>query len=162
MSSILPINENDARPEQSATSRLGQLGEALAADHLTEAGYRIVIKNFKVPIGRNRHDAAITGEIDIVALDGETLCFVEVKTRSSEDFAPITSAVDAAKQRQITRTAKVYRRVFGVRDRLFRFDVVTVLMQPRAQPEIKLIKNYWTEAKFRKRTWSLEFWNDFV
>lgn len=158
MSSIIPLHDN--QPEQPATRRLGRLGESIAVDHLVGVGYRILIKNFEVPIGRNRQGAAVTGEIDIVAVDGETLCFVEVKARSSEDFAPIAAAVDAAKQRKIIRTAKVFRRLFGVRDSQFRFDVVTVLVPPSGPHEVTLLKNYWTEAKFRKRTWSVEFWND--
>jgi putative endonuclease len=66
----------------------------------------------------------VTGEIDLIALDGETLCFVEVKTRRSAEFTSITANVDLRKQRQITRTAKMYRRVFGVYEMPYRFDVV--------------------------------------
>jgi putative endonuclease len=160
VSSILSIQKKNSPVEISAIRRLGRLGEVLAVEHLVSTGYRIVIKNFEVPIGRNRQGAAITGEIDVVAIDGETLCFVEVKTRTSQDFAPIASAVDAAKQRKIIRTAKVFRRVFGVRDRAFRYDVVTVLTPPDGRPEITLLKGYWTEAKFRKRAWRMEFWSD--
>jgi putative endonuclease len=160
MSSVLSIQHKNNHSEAPATRRLGRLGEALAVEHLVENGYRIVIKNFQVPIGRNRQEATITGEIDLVAIDGETLCFIEVKTRSSQDFAPIAAAVDAAKQRKIIRTAKVYRRLFGIRDCPFRYDVVTVFVPPEGAPELTLLKGYWSEAKFRKRTWSVEFWND--
>src|SRR4051812_11199770 len=93
------------------TRQLGQRGEDIAADYLVKNGYRLVVANFKVPIGRNRNDAQITGEIDLIALDGEVLCFVEVKTRSSDAFAEPSAAVNLRKQRQIIRTARVYRNV---------------------------------------------------
>ena len=132
-------------------SSLGAEGERLAAEFLREGGYRLVAANFKVPVGRNTKGVQVTGEIDIIALDGETLCFIEVKTRSSEQYAPAIAAVDLQKQRQITRTAKIYRRIFGVADMPFRFDVVTVVTGP--VPDIRHTKNFWTEAKFKKRRW---------
>src|SRR5712691_7707388 len=62
---------------------LGRLGETLAIEHLERAGYRIVAANFRVPIGRNTRDVIVNAEIDVVAYDGPTLCFVEVKTRGT-------------------------------------------------------------------------------
>lgn len=141
---------------------LGEGGETLAADHLARNGYRIVMTNFKVPVGRNSKGVAVTGEIDIIALDGETLCFVEVKTRRSDEFAPILSNVDSRKQRQIIRTAKVYRRIFNVRDINYRYDVVSVLMPKGAEPTIELVRGFWNESKFRKRTWSDRTWNEYL
>ncbi len=137
---------------------LGDIGERAAALFLEENGYRIVMTNFKVPVGRNSKGVAVTGEIDIVALDDETLCFIEVKTRRSADFTPIITNVDLRKQRQITRTARLYRRLFGVVDMPFRFDVVTVLMPKNADAEIELIRNFWNESKFRKPKWQADNW----
>ena len=139
---------------------LGELGEKLAADYLVERGYRVVLTNFKTPVGRNSKGVQVTGEIDIIALDGETLCFVEVKTRRSADFTPVITAVDLRKQRQITRTARVYRNIFHIRDMSYRFDVVTVLARPETEPEIELVKGFWNEQKFRKRNWSYYSWNE--
>jgi putative endonuclease len=147
-------------PSLRATEILGREGEALAAEFLIQSGYRIVLTNFKVPVGRNSQGAQVTGEIDIIALDGETLCFVEVKTRRSADFTPVITAVDLKKQRQITRTARVYRRIFGVFEMPYRFDVVTVLMPRSGEPVIELSKKFWDESKFRKRTWRHEMWQD--
>ncbi|MGE3466652.1 MAG: YraN family protein, partial [Pyrinomonadaceae bacterium] len=121
-----------------------------------------VVSNFKVPVGRNRRGAQVTGEIDIVALDGETLCFIEVKTRRSDEFTPVITAVDLRKQRQITRTSRVYRRIFGVMDVEYRFDVVTVLIPKYADPQIDLTKAFWTEAAFRKRSWGYQSWREFL
>src|SRR5205085_4699653 len=132
----------------------------LAAEFLVRNGYRLVTANFKVPVGRNSKDVQVTGEIDLIALDGETLCFIEVKTRRSEEFTPVITNVDLRKQRQITRTAKVYRKIFGIRDMKYRFDVVTVLIPKHADPGIELVKGFWTENKFRKNTWNDQIWND--
>ncbi|HYJ92499.1 MAG TPA: YraN family protein [Pyrinomonadaceae bacterium] len=160
MSEVLPLNEDSQVIPATTRDELGSHGETLAAAFLVENGYRIVMSNFKVPVGRSSRGAQVTGEIDIIALDGETLCFVEVKTRRSEEFTPVITAIDRRKQRQITRTAKVYRRLFGVFEMAYRFDVVTILMASGQEPRIDLIKNFWTESQFRKRSWNFEVWQD--
>ncbi|MBK8464397.1 MAG: YraN family protein [Chloracidobacterium sp.] len=158
MDDVLSINNVPSK----AIPNLGEHGEAIAAGYLIKNGYRIVVANFKVPVGRNSKGVSVTGEIDIIALDGETLCFVEVKTRRSDEFTPIITNVDVRKQRQITRTAKIYRRIFGVWDMEFRYDVVTVLMPKNAKPQIELTRDFWNESKFRKRTWNDRSWNEFL
>ena len=160
MPDVLTIDLSDRPPAERPEITLGEKGEALAAEHLDKNGYRIVVSNFKVPIGRNSKGVQVTGEIDIVALDGKTLCFIEVKTRRSEDFAPIMANVDRRKQRQIIRTAKMYRRIFNVYDIEFRYDVVTVLLPKDVAPEIELTKAFWTEEKFRKKAWHYETWHE--
>lgn len=146
------FTKNTAR-DPSGSRFVGERGEELAAEFLISNGFRLVIANFKVPIGRNSIGAQVTGEIDLIAIDGETLCFVEVKSRRSDDFAPIIAAVDRRKQRQITRTARVYRRIMDLDEMPFRFDVVTVLIPENGKPEIDLTRSFWTEAKFKKKTW---------
>jgi len=155
MDQLLSIRENTT-----SNLDLGGEGERLAANFLQQNGYRIVLTNFTVPVGRNTKGVQVTGEIDIVALDAETLCFIEVKTRRSADFTPVITAVDTRKQRQITRTAKIYRRIFNVYEMPYRFDVVTVLYPSAAEPEIGLVKAFWNESKFRKRVWRSEIWRD--
>lgn len=162
MSEILSIIQKDKPSVPANTSELGSRGEALAAAYLGANGYRLVVANFKVPVGHNSKGVQVTGEIDLIALDRETLVFVEVKTRRSDEFTPVITNVDLRKQRQITRTAKVYRRIFGVSDMTYRFDVVTVLMPKHAEPEIELTKGFWTESKFRKRNWERQVWQEFV
>ncbi|HVF45926.1 MAG TPA: YraN family protein [Pyrinomonadaceae bacterium] len=162
MSEVLSIiQENNLRPGE-LTSGLGRRGEALASEFVVRKGYRLVMANFKVPVGRNTKGVQVTGEIDIIALNGETLCFIEVKTRRSDEFTPIIANIDARKQRQIIRAAKIYRRIFGIRDMTIRYDVVTVLFPRHAEPEIELVKGFWTEAKFRKRRWEQPVWQEFV
>ena len=145
-------------PTRSDNYSLGAQGEALAADYLKSLGYRLVLTNFKVPVGRNRAGAAVTGEIDIIALDGRTLCFVEVKTRRSDDFVPVIAAVDKQKMRQISRTARVYRRLFAVTEMPVRYDVVTVLAPKDSEPKITLTNAFWNEASLKKRVWTSDRW----
>lgn len=158
MSDLISLSIQDRRVRRQSSSETGSAGESIAARFLAEKGYRLVLRNFKVPVGRNTVGAQVTGEIDIVALDGETLCFVEVKTRRSTEFAPPTANVDLRKQRQIIRTARVYRDVFRVYDMKHRFDVVSVLMEKGAEPVVELFKAFFHEAKFKKRSWSGDIW----
>jgi putative endonuclease len=137
---------------------LGRRGEELAAAYLQRAGYRIVAANFSLPVGRNRVGALINVEIDLVAYEGETLCFIEVKSRASAWFALPEANVDRRKQRQIARAARAYRRMFDLGGAPYRYDVVTVVLpaeeERAATWEIQLLRNYWTEDKLKKRKWS--------
>ncbi len=147
------------RPNTRDTRQVGTKGESLAAEYLSSNGYRLVMSNFETPVGRNANGAEITGEIDIIALDGDTLCFVEVKTRIQDDFASPVQAVTLRKQRQITRTAKIYRRIFGVQEVPFRYDVVSIVLGHFDEPSIELLKGFWNESKFKKRAWHFEAWD---
>lgn len=158
MSDLLSIIDDELNPTVPTNSSLGDRGERLAVEHLIRRGYEIIVTNFKVPVGRNSKGVSVTGEIDIIAIDGNTLCFVEVKTRTSEDFAPAIAAVDRRKQRQITRTSKVYRRMFGLEKAKVRFDVVTVIMTNGDKPNITLTKGHWTDGRFRKPHWDAQSW----
>ena len=158
MPEALTIIDENVRPKASVTERLGARGEEIAARALLDDGYRLVMRNFKVPVGRNSKGVQVTGEIDIIALEGDTICFVEVKTRRSDEFAPVIAAVDIKKQRQITRTAKMYRRIFELEGRRYRFDVVTVLMPKHSEPVVEIVRSFWDEGKFRKRRWDHGTW----
>ena len=142
---------------------LGRRGEELAAAYLERAGIRIVAANFVVPVGRNRVGAVINVEIDLVAYDGETLCFIEVKSRMSDWFAAPEANVDRRKQRQIARAARAYRRMFDLVNEPYRYDVVTVVLPTEDKqnpgPDVQLLRNYWTEDQLRKRTWSDRYWD---
>jgi putative endonuclease len=142
---------------QSATEhlRLGKLGEAYAAAYLDQAGYQLVAANFTTAVGRNLRGAIVNSEIDLIGYDGPTLCFVEVKTRTSDWFAPPQVNVDRRKQRQIARAAKAYRRMLQIEDEPYRYDVVTVVLGNEASetttPTVELLKNYWRDEQFKKR-----------
>lgn len=116
--------------------------------------------NFSLPIGRNLRDVIVNAEIDVVAYDGPILCFVEVKTRASADFAPPQANVDLRKRRQISRAALAYRRMLGLVEAAYRYDVVTVVAKPDdPDPRIELLKNFWTDAQLRKRKQHENYWD---
>jgi Predicted endonuclease distantly related to archaeal Holliday junction resolvase len=139
---------------------LGQRGESMAAEHLEALGYRLVAANFTAPVGRALNGALVHAELDLVAYEGHTLCFIEVKTRASDWYAMPEANVDLRKQRQVSRAARAYRKLFGITKTPYRFDVVSITLKPvetaetSHAPRIELLKNFWTEEKFRKRHWA--------
>jgi putative endonuclease len=98
----------------------GRIGEDLAHRYLRRHGCTIVARNYRTASG--------SGEIDIVAWHGDTLAFVEVKTRSSEEFGAPASAVDREKQQRLCRAARDYARRAGVEWEKSRFDIVSVVL----------------------------------
>jgi putative endonuclease len=96
--------------------RLGRLGEEEAARFLEARGFRIIERGFR----------AMRGEIDIIAWDGETLVFVEVKTRTGPECGPPEEAVTPSKQRQIRRIAEAFLYDRGWGSPFCRFDVVAI------------------------------------
>jgi putative endonuclease len=130
----------------------GRRGEIEAYFHLRALGYKIVATNFRVPYNR--------GEIDLIGWDNGVLCFIEVKTRSSADFAPPSTAVDREKKRHILSVARQYvRRLPGRSQPPCRFDIVSVLAGGQdGKPEISLQKGAFSwDAGRRRRTWSRDF-----
>lgn len=138
---------------------VGQFGEKLAAEHLALSGYRLVASNFRTPIGYSLNGRQITGEIDLVAYDETTLpftlVFVEVKTRSSREFATPQAAVDRRKQRQIIKTARIYQRLLRLTEEPFRYDVVSILLYPNQTPQIELLRGYFNETTFARSHWHM-------
>jgi putative endonuclease len=146
----------DKRKDKAHPSNLalGEFGERLVAEHLERRGYRMVAANFIAPIGYGKNDRRVTGEIDLIAYDESswpfTLAFIEVKTRSSDEIAAPETAVDIRKQRQIIRTARVYRRVNEVSEELYRYDVVSVVVKSGGAPIINLRRGYFSEQRFSR------------
>ena len=118
--------------------RRGARGEKLACRFLRHKGYKILYRNFK---GRSG------GEIDIVCRDRDTLVFVEVKTRTREDFGRPIAAVDREEQKRISRGGLNWLRMLDNPDILFRFDVVEVIISEDASPRLELIKNAFPLSK---------------
>jgi len=111
----------------------GALGEEAAAAYLVRQGYKIIARNFR---------AGRMGEIDIIAKDGDTLCFIEVKSRSSYSFGTPAQAVSIQKQAAITRIAQVYMQDNRYCDVPVRFDVVELMMDREGNiKNISLIQN---------------------
>ncbi len=105
---------------------LGRRGENAAARHLRRLGYAIV--------DRGQRDSI--GEIDLVAVDGRTVVFVEVKTRTSQDAGHPADAVDDAKQQRLTRLALAYMQRHDLLECQARFDVVAVTWGHTARPPL--------------------------
>jgi putative endonuclease len=108
----------------------GRLGEAIAAEHLTRAGYQIIERNFRCPLG----------EIDIVARDRETLVFVEVRSRRTDNFGSPLESIGFAKQKKLSLVAAFYLSRHGLYEIKARFDVVAVKLRP-PHPEVELVRD---------------------
>lgn len=129
---------------------LGELGEQKAYDYLTKhEGYRVVATNFVVPLGRGLRGSKLTAEIDLIAYDGDTLVFVEVKTRTSDELVSPERSVTLRKQRQIARAARRYRRLMKVESERHRYDVVTVIPDSSGS-EVELLRGYFDDRVFQK------------
>ena len=111
---------------------IGNFGEDLAAKWLRKHGRRVLYRNFSGPKG---------GEVDIVCRHGDSLTFVEVKTRTSEKFGRPADAVNAEKQRLIQRGATEWLRMLGRPVLSFRFDIVEVILTEGERPEVRIIEN---------------------
>ncbi len=111
--------EGEDRPKSEGTFNrldLGRSGEESARDFLVAAGFRIIETGYRL----------FRGEIDIIANDGDTLVFIEVKTRTGTGFGRPEEAVTPAKQRQIRKIALGYVLEHGLEDVDCRFDVVAI------------------------------------
>jgi putative endonuclease len=111
--------------------RIGAEGEELAAAHLTAKGYRIIERNYRCK----------GGELDIIARDGKTLVFVEVKTRRNAAFGVPQMAVTPFKQRQIMKAALTWLAHHRQQDAAARFDVLAITMRGNASPQIEHIES---------------------
>jgi putative endonuclease len=110
--------------------QLGKSGEELAVDLLKVNGYKIIARNHRTKLG----------EIDIIASDKDTICFIEVKLRSSDRFGIPQEAVLNKKQRQISKVSLLYLKENNLLNRKARFDVVSVVYS-EGKPQLSLIKN---------------------
>lgn len=114
------------------TKDLGLLGEELAAKFLQKQGYQILQKNFR----------SWFGEIDIVALEGNTLVFVEVKTRWSKEYGLPEEAITTWKIRKIIKTGQYFKLLNPKTPELLRIDLVAIEMTSEGKIQrIELIKN---------------------
>jgi len=116
---------------------LGQRGELYASRWLRKQGYKIVAGG-----KRTRY-----GEIDLVAVEHETIVFVEVKTRQSHDKGHPAEAVDKAKQQHLVRSALAFLKEHHLLEYSVRFDVIAITWPPEAkQPELQHFKNAFEPA----------------
>jgi putative endonuclease len=116
---------------------LGDRGENVAARELRNKGYTIIVRNFQCDLG----------EIDIIARQGTTLVFCEVKTRTDDAQVSPQEQVNATKQHQVTKAAKFYLSRYGVPQPPARFDVIAIVWPTGRSPQVTHIENAF-EATF--------------
>ena len=124
---LLPAKQTG--PEHLQT---GRRGEDEAYFYLRRMGYVIVARNYRSPRSRS--------ELDLVGWDGDTLCFIEVKTRTTREVKPAEGAVDLEKRRDLCHIAREFLRKMR-EDVAFRFDVVSVYLEANRKADIELFKN---------------------
>jgi putative endonuclease len=118
-------------PERPDTSEQGAWGEKVAASYLRSQGVRTLVKNFRYR----------RAELDLVCRDRDCLVFVEVKTRRSDRFGTPGEAVTRRKQILLGRAAMAYLRMLDEPPAKVRFDVVEIIGEAPAPPEIRWIAN---------------------
>ena len=123
-----------AKPEH---LRRGTLGERAAKNYLQRLGLKFLAANF-----RSDH-----GEIDLIFREDDCLCFIEVKTRSSEEWTRPADAVDARKKRLLSQTALDYLKLLNNPQVKFRFDIVEVLLRDGEVREVRHLPNAFALAK---------------
>lgn len=110
---------------------LGKFGESLAKKYCLAAGMEILAQNYRIR----------GGELDIVAKDGETIVFMEVKTRKSAKFGTPAEAIDDKKKRALYKTAERYLYDNGLYDSNARFDALLISFTEEEKLSLKHIKN---------------------
>lgn len=114
-----------------STHALGKSGERAALRYLKNKRYKILTSNFRL----------FRGEIDIIALDKNTLVFVEVKTRKSTDFGLPEESVTPSKQKQIKKIAQGFLMKNNLQDAECRFDVISIHFDQNQGYRIRHIRN---------------------
>jgi len=114
---------------------LGKLGEELALKKIKRLGYKKIIRNYRCPLG----------EMDLIARDGDTLVFIEIKTRKDGPTGYAKEAVDARKRRQLSKVALAYMKSNDCCETRARFDVIAVSLKG-GKPQIEVVKNAFERA----------------
>ncbi len=113
----------------------GKLGEKLAQEYLSRKGCKILAANYRV--GR-------LGEVDLIAADGERICFIEVKTRTGNTYGTPAEAVSWKKQQTIRQVAACFLKAHGAVNAPVQFDIMEVLVSR----EGKLLELHYLEQAF--------------
>jgi putative endonuclease len=111
---------------------LGKQGEESALSYLKKKGYSVLKSNYKTKLG----------EIDIIATDKDTICFIEVKFRNSLRFGLPQEAVSSFKQKQISKAALQFLKTNNLLNKKSRFDIVSIINDPQnGVDKVDLIQN---------------------
>jgi len=119
----------DVRPTH---QQIGRRGEEDAYFHLRKQGYLIVARNFRSPLCR--------GEIDLIGWNGDVLCFIEVKTRTSREVKTAEAAVDRHKRQELALVARQYLKRLPPSCQ-WRIDIVSVYYGGHTSPQIEVFRN---------------------
>ena len=114
-------------PRRDQKLLLGRRGERAAARYLKRQHFHVLVRNFR----------CVSGEVDLICSQGDTIVFVEVKTRSSDDTEDPQEALRNAQRRRIENAARYFLMRRSAQDRPCRFDVVTVVWPARGSPCIE-------------------------
>ena len=121
-----------ASDELPAHQQTGRRGEEDAYFYLRRRGYVVIARNYRSP--------QFHGELDLVAWQGDVLCFIEVKTRTTRDVKPAHAAVDYAKQKDLALVAREFLRHLP-RPCQCRFDIVAIYYEGDHEPAFELFQN---------------------
>ena len=125
------------RPEKPEHLRRGELGERAAKKYLQQLGLKYLTANFR----------SERGEIDLIFRDSDCLVFVEVKSRSSEDWTRPAAAVDARKRRLLSQCGLDYLKLLKNPEVTIRFDIVEVLLANGEVREVRHLPNTFSLSK---------------
>jgi putative endonuclease len=120
-------------PERPKHLETGRQGEEAAYFYLRRSDYTVVARGWR--------SAKLRGDLDLIAWEGHTLCFVEVKTRSSREVATAESAVDEEKMKMLRRLARHYIRSLPAPPEQTRFDIVSVYFLAGEAPDLELFRD---------------------
>jgi putative endonuclease len=137
MSFLEKLKARFAGEEKPEHLRRGESGERAAKKFLQQSGLKFLAANFR----------STRGEVDLVFRDGDCLVFVEVKTRSSEEWTRPAAAVDARKRKLLSQTALDYLKLLKQPAVKFRFDIVEVLLAEGTVREIRHLPNTFSLSK---------------
>ena len=142
LSRAIRVRLPEKREREAEHLEVGVRGEEIAYFYLRQNGYTVVARNWR--------NSRRKGEIDIIAWEGDTLCFVEVKTRTRKTIVPAETAVNREKMKELAGMARLYLRQLPIGTK-FRFDVVTVYLLEGLEPEISLFKDAfgWRTREYR-------------
>ena len=119
------------------SKKLGKEGEDAACRALKRSGYKIIERNYRCPLG----------EMDIVARDGKTLVFVEVKSMAFGSRVPPLDRVDSRKRKKLTEIARFYIKAKGLEGASARFDAVRVRLEEGSKASVDIIPNAFDASK---------------
>ncbi len=115
--------------------KLGRWGEKRCEKFLKRKGLKTLTKNYSCK----------TGELDLVMVDTDgTIVFVEVRTKADSDFAAPEDSITTPKKTKLLRTARYFLTTNNIEDRPYRFDIVAIVLDKSARPEINHYKNAFT------------------